>query len=143
MSGNYSFVRHNRSWKTIAAVLLVYTLIAGAILLLEARIWIVAPFALTTLPALWDLYHDTRAGLILDDIQLQWQTGERSAHIRLDEIEKMRFDTRWDFSVRVSACLKTGKKVRLPHECLPPHRALESEFQSRGLTVERHHFVIF
>ena len=56
------------------------------------------------------------------------------------EIDHMRFDTRLDFSVRVSAVLADRRKVRLPYEALPQHKRLEAACHAHGLRVERHHF---
>ena len=63
--------------------------------------------------------------------------------LALAEIDHMRFDTRWDFAVRVSAVLHTEKRVHLPFECLPPHRDLEDAFTNRGVAVKRTHFSFF
>jgi len=104
--------------------------------------WLMATLALLTLPALWDLWRDPSTGLRLDDTRLEWHSGRRSGTLDLSEIDHMRFDTRWDFSVRVTAMLDNNKRVRLPYEALPPHRALEAAFSARGLRVERHHFSI-
>ena len=59
------------------------------------------------------------------------------------DIDRFRFDTRWDFSVRVSIVLHSGKRIRLPDESLPPHRDLETLLNQAGIRVERHHFTVF
>ena len=58
-------------------------------------------------------------------------------------IDYVRFDTRWDFSVRVSVVLNSGKKIRLPDESTPPHKVLEPVFEQAGFRVDRHHFTAF
>ncbi|MEX0320423.1 MAG: hypothetical protein AB3N21_20915 [Ruegeria sp.] len=143
MTEPFRFTRHNRAPRTVAILILVYAALIAAIILFDAAWWLMALLALPTLPALWDLYADTSAGLSVEDGELRWFTGSRSGAVRLEEIEYMRFDTRWDFSVRVSACLHSGKRIRLPDEALPPHRAFEQTLTDLGLRVVRHHFRVF
>ena len=102
-----------------------------------------ALLALTTLPALYDLVTNRQSGLTLTDHAITWHSGPREGHTDLTEIDRLRLDTRWDLSIRATILLKTGKKIRLPYESLPPHRTLEAEAKTRGLTVERHHFSVF
>ena len=98
---------------------------------------------LATLPAVWDIIQDSNAGLNLDQDQLRWHSGKRQGEIDLRDVDYFRFDTRWDFSVRVSMVLASGKRIRLPDESLPPHRQFESLLQQAGFRVERHHFTVF
>lgn len=138
----YSYRRHGRSPRLLVVLICVYALLIAAVLLYDAAWWLMALLALPTLPALHDLYADPEAGLDLDDRTLAWHSGRRHAELALNEIDHIRLDTRWDFSVRATAVLETGRKIRLPYESLPPHRALEAEFQARSLRVERHHFTL-
>ena len=68
---------------------------------------------------------------------------EHGAEVPLSEIDHIRLDTRWDFSVRATVLLTNGKRLRLPYEALPPHRSFEAALQARGIRVERHHFNVF
>ena len=115
----------------------------AAILLVDAAWWLMAILALTTLPALWDLYADPSAGVHLGKAQLDWNSGRRHGMLDLAEIDHMRFDTGWDFSVRVTAMLRDDKQVRLPYDALPPHRDFETALQAHDIRVERHHFTRF
>jgi len=139
----FSFTRQGRAPRTVAILIGVYTLLLAAVLLVEAAWWLMAILALPTLPALWDLYADPSAGVRLGDRRLDWHSGRRTGTLDLSEIDVMRFDTRWDFSVRVTAMLKDGKRVRLPYDTLPPHREFEAALTARDVKVVRHHFVIF
>jgi hypothetical protein len=121
----------------VAAVLLA---LLAAWLWLEAAPWIVAGLALFTLPALYDLAANPAAGLTLTDKDLSWHSGRRHAQVTLDEIDNLRLDTRLDFSVRASVVLRTGRKIRLPFEATPPHRAFEAALEARGVKVMRFHF---
>ncbi|WP_254055870.1 hypothetical protein [Ruegeria sp. EL01] len=113
------------------------------VILFNAAWWLMAFFALATLPAVWDVFHDTQAGLILEPEQLRWYSGQRQGEIDLSDVDYFRFDTRWDFSVRISLVLHSGKRIRLPDESLPPHREFEGLLSQEGYRVERHHFTVF
>lgn len=139
----YSYRRRGRSPRLVAVLIGVYAALLAAILLFDAAWWLMALLALPTLPALYDLYADPEAGLDLDGETLRWHSGRRHTELALTEVERIRLDTRWDFSVRATAVLTSGRKIRLPDESLPPHRALEAALTARGLRVERHHFTLF
>ena len=143
MAGDFTFARRGRAPRTLGIVIAIYTGLVAAILLIDAAWWLMAALALATLPALWDLWQDPSAGVRLNDTQLEWHTGRHCGTLAWDEIDHMRIDTRWDFSVRVTAMLQSGKRVRLPYQALPPHRALEAALLARGVLVERHHFRVF
>lgn len=142
MDAPYSFERQQRQPRTVMILIGFYAALIALIILFDAAWWLIAGFSLVTLPTLWDLFTNATAGLTLDAQRLSWFSGRRSAQIALDEIDYFRFDTRWDFSVRVTVYLKTGKRVRLPYDSLPPHQLLEDALQAHGLRVERHHFTI-
>jgi len=137
------FVRHGRSPRLVAVLILVYAMLIAGIILIDAAWWLMATLALLTLPALWDLWRDPSAGVRLGADRLEWHTGRRHATLELQEIKHMRFDTRWDFSVRVTAVLNNGKRARLPYEALPPHQIFEKSLVAHGVTVQRHHFTVF
>lgn len=107
---------------------------------LDASPWILLPLALVTLPALYEMGKGSSATLEIDSDEIRWTTGARGARMAWDEVERVRLDTRLDFSVRMSLVLPGGKRVRLPYECVPPSKALEAELDRRGIAVERHHF---
>ncbi len=139
----FTYTRHNRSPRSVAILILVYAALIALVILFDAVWWLVGLLALTTLPALWDILQDTSAGLTLDQNELSWFTGARQAKVTLADIDYVRFDTRWDFTVRVSLVLNTGKRIRLPDESTPPHTEFEPVLQQFGLRVERHHFRVF
>ncbi len=139
----YVFTRRGRSWRLVILLGVIYAALIAAIVALDAAWWLVAALALTTLPALWDLYGDPVAGIRLGDSRLEWRSGRHHGALGLDEIDHVRMDTRWDFSVRVTAMLGGRQRVRLPYDALPAHRSLEAALQARGIRVERHHFTVF
>lgn len=138
----YSFTRHNRSQRTVTTLIAVYAFLIGLVIVFQAAWWLMLFFALPTLPTLWDLWANTSAGLTIENGTLSWFSGKRTASMQLAEIDYARFDTRWDFSVRVTLYPHTGKTVRLPYETLPPHKLFEDVLTERGIRVERHHFTV-
>ncbi|WP_157022065.1 hypothetical protein [Parasedimentitalea huanghaiensis] len=137
------FTRQARTVKLCVALVGIYTTLTFAVVVLQASWWAVAFLALPTLPALWDLWRNTRSELTLDATQVIWRSGQLSDSVTLDQINLVRFDTRWDFSVRVTLILTSGDKLRLPPQVLPPHLMLENALQLRGVQTERHHFTVF
>lgn len=142
---DFEFTRHGRSMRTALALMAVWMLILMALLVYDASLILVSIIGLLTIPAALDFALNPSAGLTLSEDRIGWHSGRRRGELAFSEIDHMRFDTRLDFSVRVSAVLNTpaGKKIRLPYESLPAHRRLEQEMTARGLTVKRHHFSLF
>ena len=139
----FTFTRHNRSQRTIVILICIYAVLIGMVIVFDAAWWIMALLALTTIPAVIDIARDTTAGIELGEEKLKWHSGSRQGQLNLAEIKRFRFDTRWDFSVRVSAILQSDKRVRLPDESLPSHREFEDVLKQAGFAVERHHFRAF
>lgn len=140
MSAPFTYTAQGRSVRT---ALVVASLWLGLVVLwigFDAALWIITLLAVFTLPACWDLLHNPASGLTLTEDALDWHSGRRSATVALEEIDHIRFDTRLDFSVKVTLVLKTGAKVRLPFEATPPHHAFEAALNERGLTTKRFHF---
>lgn len=137
------FERRGRSWPILLTLAIVYAVLFAAVAVIDAAWWLMALLALFTLPALRDALTDTTAGLTIGDAALDWHSGARRGQVRLDEIARVRLDTRWDLSLRATLVLKDGKTVRLPQESLPPSAPFETALTARGLPVERHHFAVF
>ena len=138
----YTFERRGRNRATLLVLLLVWAALAAAWVWLEAAGWLLALFALATLPALWELVANPAAGLRLSGQELEWFTGRRDAQVALAQIHHVRLDTRLDLSVRATVVLRSGRRIRLPFEATPPHRAFEAALTDRGVAVERHHFML-
>ena len=136
----YSYTRQGRSPTTLRVVLGIWAVLIAAIVLVDAAPWLMGLIALFTLPAVWDLWRNPASGLTLDQTGLRWFTGKRSGALDWSEIDRIRLDTRLDLSVRASAVLQSGRKIRLPYEFTPPHERLEAELNARGIRTERHHF---
>lgn len=136
----YRYETTGRNRKTAVALGLVWAAIVLAILRLDASLWLMGLIALCTAPALYDLVAGRRSGVTLSDAGLSWFAGRRTGDITWDRISHMRLDTRLDFSVRASAVLTSGRKVRLPLECTPTPDVFEGALSARGIKVERHHF---
>lgn len=137
---NFTYRRNGRNRATLLAVLGVWFALIAAVGLVQASPWIVAVLGAFTLPALWDLYKNPASGLIFTPEALTWFTGTRTGTIAWREIDRVRLDTRLDFSVRASAVLHSGRKIRLPYESTPPNQLFEAALNARGIRTERLHF---
>lgn len=138
----FEYVSQGRNPRTIIALAVAYVLLIGAVVVIDAAPWLMGIIGLATLPAIWDLWMNPAAGVTLDDTTLRWFSGRRRAEVALEEITKVRFDARWDFSVRVSLVLDKDRKIRLPAEALPPRDAFDRALQDRGIRTERNPFSI-
>lgn len=137
------YQRNGRSPKAILGVTAYLLLLLVLATLYGAALWIIALMLLPALPAVFELGSNPSAGLTLGPTHLDWHTGRREARVPLDDITNARFDTRLDFSVRVTLTFRDGKSLRLPQESMPPHRDFEDALQNHGVKTERHHFVVF
>ncbi|MGJ5618576.1 hypothetical protein [Sulfitobacter sp. MF3-043] len=140
MTAPFVFDQQARSRKTLLIVVSIWVALVAAWIWLDAALWIVAFLAAFTLPAVSDLIRNPLSGLTLNNQTLSWFSGRRNGTLELSEIDHIRLDTRLDFSVRVTAVLTTGRKIRLPFESTPPHQAFQDALETRGVKTQRHHF---
>lgn len=140
---DYVYIRRARSRRALVVLAAVYAVLLFGMVAIDLVWWIAAFVSLFTLPALYEFLTDKRAELALSDSALRWSSGSLARTVPLAEIQRARFDTRWDLSVRVTLILRDGEKLRLPPQCTPPHRGFEAALKALGLPVERHHFVVF
>lgn len=136
----FRFQRRHRSLGSFLVLCGVWAALGAAWFFLDAAPLLLVLVGAATLPLLWDLVRNPPAGLALDDKTLSWRSGRHTAEIALAEIAQVRLDTRLDFSVRVTLRLNSGRKIRIPFEATPPHRAFEAALSARGLKTERQHF---
>ncbi len=136
----FTFSRSGRSNGTILAVALTWLCCVLALLVFDAAGWIIALILLFTLPALWDIWSARVAGAELTDTHLSWYSGRARVDLDLTEIDHIRLVTRLDLTVRAAAVLTSGRKLRLPPESTPPHKAFEDALHAREVRTERHHF---
>lgn len=134
------FGRSGRNPRTALAVATVWAGIGALWAGLSASPAILALLALATLPALHDLWAAPRAGLRIDGRTLSCFSGKRRIDLPLGEISHIRMDRRLDLSMRVSAVLRDGRKLRFPYESLPDSARLDAALTRAGLRVERHPF---
>lgn len=136
----YRFERTGRTRQTAVALAAVWAVMGALVLFLDAAFWVLAIPALFTLPAIWDLISDRRAGMEIGEDTIRWHSGRSEGEVVFGRIDKVRFDTRLDLSVKVSIVLVSGRRLRLPQESVPPWRELEAVLSERGIATERHHF---
>lgn len=135
----YRHQSQGRSLRTALAVAAALALLVG-LYLVGTILWLLAVLLLFVVPAILDLLRNPTSRFELTNTTLTWETSRLSASLPVSRIAKARFDTRWDFSVRVTLILDDGKKLRIPQEAMPPHKTLEDAFKACGVPVERHHF---
>lgn len=139
-TGPYVFHSRARTPRAMLTLGLLYLLLVGAWLWLDAALWIIVLIFVFSLPALWDMIANPASGLTLDDTAVSWHTGKREAQVPREEIDHLRLDTRLDFSVRATLVLGTGRKVRLPFEATPPVQPLVAACEDHALPIKRFHF---
>ena len=99
--------------------------------------------ALPLAPALAEQIRNPRRWLRLDNKCIAWFDGTHERRLRLGEIGRVRFDTRWDLSVRVQVEMKNGSRFFLPYSVIPAPGVLEAAFAERGVSIVRYHFRVF
>ncbi len=136
----FTWQRQGRNPVTLYAVVGTWAVLLALLVLVDAAPWLMGGIALFTLPACWELYANPAAGMRIDRDTLHWYTGKRQATLDWAEVQHVRLDTRLDFSVRATAVLTGGRKVRLPYESTPPDALLEAALNAHGIKTVRHHF---
>lgn len=136
----FRYRRKGRNHATLLAVAGLWGALLAALILIEAAPWLMAMIGAFSLPAVWELYKNPASGLDFNETHLRWFTGRRTAELEWRDIDRFRLDTRLDMSVRATAVLDSGRKIRLPYECTPPHKMFEAALNARGIRTERHHF---
>lgn len=110
--------------------------------LTEASNWIAAALLLATVPAALDFAMGRRAGFGLDDDRLTWHSGRQSGEVALTRIAAVRFERRFDLTVRVRVQIDSGRRIRIPQDALPPQEVLDKALTARGIRTERHPFAL-
>lgn len=140
---DFTFARRGRSPAAFALVTAWLAALLGLWLLLEASPVVIALLTLPVVPALLDLIRNPSAGLTMSPQRVDWHSGRLTGFVKLEAVDHLRLDTRWDFSRRATLVLKDGQRLRLPQEATPPIDRLEAAFAARGLRCKRHHFSPF
>lgn len=138
--GTFRHQNTGRNRATLITVIAVWAAMGLAWQMLEASLILVSLAGFATLPALFDLASGRRSGVEIAPEVLSWFSGSRKGEVALHALDHVRLDTRLDFSVRASAVLTNGRKLRLPLEAIPPADTFEAALSARGITVQRHHF---
>lgn len=138
--GAYAYEHSGRNPRTLATVGCIWVLIGAAWAWLDAAVLVVGLVAFATVPAVYDYASGRRSGVRIAPDTLSWYSGRRTGEAVLEAIDHIRLDTRLDFSVRASAVLSTGRKIRLPLEAIPPADIFQEALSARGIKVQRHHF---
>lgn len=139
----YVWTRQGRSRVAAFVMAVVWAILLAALVLIDAAWWIVGMGFLCTLPTLYDFATNPSAGVKLNARELCWHSGRRQACIEIQDLDHIRLDRRFDLSVRTTAVLRSGQRLRLPFESTPPHEEFETACHARGLRVQRHPFSPF
>ncbi|SHJ64507.1 hypothetical protein SAMN05444000_11142 [Shimia gijangensis] len=102
--------------------------------------WLLIMLGLFAVPAAIDVIRNPKTQFSLTEEKLSWKNSGQTAELPLARIESARFDTRWDFSVRVTLTLIDKSKLRIPQDVMPYHATLEKEFEALNIPTERQHF---
>ena len=97
---------------------------------------------LAALPLLYDIVTNRTAGLRLDGQTLSWHLGPTRESLPLDSIDHIRFERRFDLSMRLTVVLRSGRRLRVPAPCLAPTQSLEEAFETANLRFEHHPFTL-
>ncbi len=127
----------------LLSIAIIWAVLLGLWLLLDAALWIVMPIGLFTLPAVFEAARGDVARLTLRSDTLNWNSRRHSGQAPLKDIDHVRFDTRLDFAINARLHLVNGAVVRLPVECVPPYGTFCAALDEIGVRHERHHFSFF
>ncbi|MCH2165489.1 MAG: hypothetical protein MK098_12670 [Marinovum sp.] len=116
--------------------------IALGLLFVGLAPWIAALLFVVSLPAAWEWLRASVSWIEITDTHVCWGSGRRTGTVTLSEINRFRFDTRLDLSVRASLILVSGKRVHLPYECAPRAQRLKPVLDAAGISYEQHHFAL-
>ena len=139
----YNHQHHGRSPTHFVALAGAWAVLAGLWVGVGAAPWVVALLGMATLPLVWDIARNPQQWLRLDHRGLAWQGLGGQQHIALAEIDHVRLDRRFDFSMRITIVPKAGPRLRLPPGLAPPADALQSALQAHGISCQRHPFSLF
>ena len=129
--------------KALLTLGLVWLVLIGLWLLLDAAWWVLAPFALFSVPAGVEALRGTTAQLWLDRTSLGWDSPRQSHEVSVAGIDRVRFDTRLDLAINARVHLTDGTMLRIPVECVPPYGLFCAALDAAGIRHERHHFGVF
>ena len=131
------FERRARRPFGIAMVAVALVCLAVLIFGIDAHPLLVTLFAIIVAPALWDVLRDNRATLALNDTHLSWTAGAQKIEIPFTEIDEVVLATTMDFSQRATIQLRDGRKIRIPPQCLPGGRVLDTALEARAVIHRR------
>lgn len=112
------------------------------LVLIDLNPWIAGVLGAFSLPALWELVRDSTAWIEVSPGGIAWGSGQRKGFVARNEIDRLRFDTRLDFSLRLTIITVGMARIRLPYECLPRAARLKEALDAHGYAHEHHHFAL-
>lgn len=141
MADEFHFHKSARRRSSIVIISAIWIALLGLNVFLDARIWILAIFALFTLPAIFDIAKGRESKLHIDDRIVEWSPGSgKDGSALLANILQVGVRIRLDFSRRIRFDMRDGTVLRLPPDCTPPGNALEAAFAERQIPIRREYF---
>lgn len=138
----YTYQTRPRTRKAIALLCMYYLGLTLLKLWFAVADGIMAVALLVSLPAVYDLARNAMAIFKLDGQNITWMSGRQDAKIALNLVDRIRFDTRLDLSIKMTVILTSGRKIRVPVASTPPIEAIEKVLDSVNVKHERHHFTL-
>jgi hypothetical protein len=131
-----------RGPRAIIVLALWWGVLGLGLVTIDLNPWIAGVLAAFSLPALWELARGTKAWVEVTPGGIGWGSGKRQGFVARDEIDRLRFDTRLDFSLRLTIVTVGMSRVRLPYECLPRAARMKAALDAHGYAHEHHHFAL-
>lgn len=134
----YRFEREARRPKTIATVAGIWMIVIALWIWLDLAMFICIGILAFTIPALLEIWRNTVASIEVWPNRIVWTSsltrGDRS------DIDHVRFNRRFDGSMKITLVHVGGKPTRLPPDVNPPTQDIETALKTAGIAVQRHPF---
>lgn len=131
-----------RGPRAVLMLVLWWGILIIGLLAIDLNPWIAGVLGALSIPALIELARGTTAWLEVTPGGIGWGSGRRTGFVARNEIDRVRLDTRLDFSLRMTIISVGMARVRLPYECVPRAKTLTKVLDAQGYKHEHHHFAL-
>lgn len=139
-----SFAHENRARtpRKLIIIAVIWAVVLGLYIVLDASWILVLLTWLATLPALYEMWLNKTASLCISEQEISWSSGRYKGRIAAADIAMVRLDTRLDFSLKMTLIGAEGGRLRLPFDVVPKAGPLEAALKTHGYPYQRHHFAL-
>ena len=137
---NFEWHSSARRPQAVIAIVGVWAVLLLLYVVVDAAWWVLMPFALFTLPAIYDFARGSVSGFTIDETHIRWHGPRMTGEVPISGIDYMRFDTRLDLALNARLHLTDHSTVRIPPESVPPYAQITEALDARGIRHERHDF---